>query len=195
MLVQNNCLRASDLRRLRDETSHFGYRPLVSILLAVFDPEREWLAWGLDSVLSQVYSAWELCVCGDGSTEEHAREVLHRYDRLDERIMVRYLEGNAGISGSLDEALSVARGEFVGLLESGDELTPDALFEVVKLLQEHPEADFIYSDEDEIEEKARRSNPYRSEEHTSELQSRQYLVCRLLLEKKKHHIGIHVRRR
>src|SRR5947209_12763867 len=27
----------------------------------------------------------------------------------------------------------------------------------------------------------------RSEEHTSELQSRQYLVCRLLLEKKKHH--------
>jgi O-antigen biosynthesis protein len=160
MLVQNNCLRASDLRRLRDETSHFGYRPLVSILLAVFDPEREWLAWGLDSVLSQVYSAWELCVCGDGSTEEHTREVLHRYDRLDKRIMVRYLEGNAGISGSLDEALSVAQGEFVGLLESGDELTPDALFEVVKLLQEHPEADFIYSDEDEIEDKAGRSNPY-----------------------------------
>jgi O-antigen biosynthesis protein len=160
MLVRNNCLRASDLRRLRDETLHFGYRPLVSILLAVFDPEREWLAWGLDSVLSQVYSAWELCVCGDGSTEEHAREVLHRYDRLDERIMVRYLEGNAGISGSLDKALSVARGEFVGLLDSGDELTPDALFEVVKLLQEHPEADFIYSDEDEIEDKARRSNPY-----------------------------------
>src|SRR3712207_8847468 len=30
-----------------------------------------------------------------------------------------------------------------------------------------------------------RSSPTRSEEHTSELQSRQYLVCRLLLEKKK----------
>src|SRR3712207_8754328 len=30
-----------------------------------------------------------------------------------------------------------------------------------------------------------RSTPRRSEEHTSELQSRQYLVCRLLLEKKK----------
>src|SRR5947209_11085925 len=29
---------------------------------------------------------------------------------------------------------------------------------------------------------------FRSEEHTSELQSRQYLVCRLLLEKKKHYI-------
>src|SRR5438445_2492175 len=30
-----------------------------------------------------------------------------------------------------------------------------------------------------------RNRPSRSEEHTSELQSRQYLVCRLLLEKKK----------
>src|SRR3712207_8146622 len=33
----------------------------------------------------------------------------------------------------------------------------------------------------------------RSEEHTSELQSRQYLVCRLLLEKKKNKITIHTR--
>src|SRR3712207_7017937 len=35
----------------------------------------------------------------------------------------------------------------------------------------------------------------RSEEHTSELQSRQYLVCRLLLEKKNTHPGIWRRRR
>src|SRR3712207_7893805 len=35
----------------------------------------------------------------------------------------------------------------------------------------------------------REAHPVRSEEHTSELQSRQYLVCRLLLEKKKTHIN------
>src|SRR3712207_8574758 len=78
-------------------------------------------------------------------------------------------EGNTSISRSLNEALSMAEGEFVGSLGHRDELAPDALFEVVKLLQEHPEAGLVY----------------RSEEHTSELQSRQYLVCRLLLEKKK----------
>src|SRR3712207_8983285 len=33
--------------------------------------------------------------------------------------------------------------------------------------------------------------PPRSEEHTSELQSRQYLVCRLLLEKKKHEYSVY----
>jgi GT2 family glycosyltransferase len=145
---------------LRDEAARFSYRPLVSVAVPVFDPEREWLEWGLDSVLSQVYPAWELCICGDGSTEERAREVLSRYERLDERISVKYLEGKRSISGSLDEALSVARGEFVGLLDGGDELAPDALFEVVKLLQEHPEADLVYSDEDEIDEKGNRSNPY-----------------------------------
>jgi GT2 family glycosyltransferase len=145
---------------LRDEASRFSYRPLVSVAVPVFDPEREWLEWGLDSVLSQVYPAWELCICGDGSTEERAREVLSRYERLDERISVKYLEGKRSISGSLDEALSVARGEFVGFLDGGDELAPDALFEVVRLLQEHPEADLVYSDEDEIDEKGNRSNPY-----------------------------------
>ena len=145
---------------LRDEAARFSYRPLVSVAVPVFDPEREWLEWGLDSVLSQVYPAWELCICGDGSPEERAREVLSRYERLDERISVKYLEGKRSISGSLDEALSVARGEFVGLLDGGDELAPDALFEVVKLLQEHPEADLVYSDEDEIDEKGNRSNPY-----------------------------------
>ncbi|MDQ4062549.1 MAG: glycosyltransferase, partial [Actinomycetota bacterium] len=159
-LVRNNRLRASDLVRLRDEASRFGHRPLVSVLLPVLDPEREWLESGLDSVLSQVYPAWELCICAGGLTGGHAREVLLRYERLDSRINVRYLEGKRSKSGLLDEALSFARGDFVGLLNGGDELAPDALFEVVKLLQEHPGADLIYSDEGEVDEKGNRSNPY-----------------------------------
>ncbi len=78
MLVQNNLLRASDLVRLQDEASNFEYGPLVSVLLPVFDPRPGWLERGLDSVVSQVYPRWELCIC-TGSIEEHAREVLDRY--------------------------------------------------------------------------------------------------------------------
>jgi GT2 family glycosyltransferase len=144
---------------LRDEASSFGYRPVVSVLLPAFDVKGEWLERGLDSVLSQVYPRWELCICGD-PTEERAREVLDRYERLDERIKVTYLEGETGVTGSLNAPLSAARGEFAGLFEGGDELAPDALFEVVKLLQEHPDADLIYSDVDEIDEKGNRSNPH-----------------------------------
>ncbi len=148
------------MARLRDEASGFGHRPLLSVLLPVVDPEREWLERGLDSVVSQIYPRWELCICGNGSTGERAREVLDLYGRLDGRIKVAYLEGNTSTSGSLNAALSMARGEFVGLLDQGDELAPDALFEVVKLLQEHPEADLIYTDVDEVDGEGSRSNPY-----------------------------------
>ncbi len=159
MLVRNNRLKASDLARLRDEVSNFGYRPPLSLLLPVFDTEREWLERGLDSVVSQVYPGWELCICGDGSTEERAREILHRYERLDKRVKVSHVEAES-TSSLLNATLSLAQGEFVGLLNCGDELAPDALFEVVKLLQEHPEADLVYSDIDYIDEKGNRSNPY-----------------------------------
>jgi GT2 family glycosyltransferase len=159
VLVQNNRLRASDLVRLRDEASNFGYRPLVSILLPVSNAARGWLERGLDSMLSQIYPHWEMCVCCT-STEERAKEVLDRYERLDERVKVTHLEGDTSAAGLLNASLSLARGEFAGLLEGDDELAPDALFEVVKLLQDHPEADLVYSDVDKIDEKGNRSNPY-----------------------------------
>jgi GT2 family glycosyltransferase len=159
-LVRNNRIRANDLIRLQDETSNFRYRPLISILLPVFDAEREWLERGLDSVISQVYPEWELHVCGDSSTPKRAREAIDLYECLDERIKVTYLEQSTNTSGLLNAGLSLTRGEFVGLLSYDDELAVDALSEVVKLLQEHPEAGLIYSDEDKIDEDGNRSGPY-----------------------------------
>ena len=159
-LVRNNRLRASDLAHLRDEASRFEYRPLVSLLLPVFDAEPEWLKKGLDSVVSQVYPEWELYVCSGDFSGERTREVLDFYERLDGRIQVAYPEGDASLTTLSNAALSLARGEFVGLLKESDELAPDALFEVARLLQEHPEADLIYSDVDEIDGKGNRSNPY-----------------------------------
>jgi O-antigen biosynthesis protein len=157
--VRNNRLRASDIRCMRNEARSFDYRPLISVVVPVYNPEQKWLELALDSVMSQIYPHWELCVCDDGSTREHVREVLSRYGRLDERVKVKLLENNTGISEASNAALSLATGEFVGLLDHDDELTPDALFEVVKLLQEHPEADIIYTDEDKIDESGSRRDP------------------------------------
>ena len=160
VLVRNNRLRNSDLIRLQDEGSNFRHRPLVSILIPVFRPERRLLERTLETVAAQVYPKWELCVCGDGSTEEEAREVLSRYERLDGRIKVAYAERDAGMAGLSNAALAVATGEFLGLLGQGDGLAPDALFEVVKLMQDHPEADLVYTDEDKIDGEGERSDPY-----------------------------------
>jgi O-antigen biosynthesis protein len=159
-LVRNNRIRRSDLVRLRDEASNFEYRPLVSVLLPVSDPERQWLERTLDSMLGQAYPLWELRVCGGGSAGERTREALERYERLDGRIEVAYQKEDASVAGSLNAALSRAGGEFVAILNAGDELEPDALFAMVRLLQKHPGADLIYSDEDRIDAEGNRSNPH-----------------------------------
>ncbi|MCA3748512.1 MAG: glycosyltransferase [Rubrobacter sp.] len=145
---------------MREEAYRFGYAPLISVVVPVYDPEQRWLELALDSVLRQIYPRWELCVCNDGSTKEHVREVLSRYQRIDGRVKVKHMERNSGISAASNAALSMATGEFVALLDHDDELAPDALFEVVKLLQEHPDADFIYTDEDKINEHGARSQPH-----------------------------------
>src|SRR5215210_5784740 len=157
-LVRYNHLRASDLRRLRDETATFGYRPLVSLLMPVSNPG--WLERALDRVVGQIYPNWELCVCCDGSTGERTERILSNYERLDGRIKVSHPERNTGTAALLNASLSLAAGEFVGVLGDGDELAPDALFEMVKVLQEHTESDLIYSDEDEIDEEGNRARPH-----------------------------------
>ena len=149
-----------EMTRLRHEASELSYRPLVSILMPVYNPERRWLERALDSVMSQIYPDWELCICEDASTKGYVREVLELYDRLDMRIKVKYLDENTGIVGATNHALSLAGGEFAGMLDHDDELTPNALFEIVRLLQEKPDADLIYSDEDKIDEDGERVQPH-----------------------------------
>jgi O-antigen biosynthesis protein len=158
--VRNNRLRASDMRRMRAEAYSFALQPLISVVLPVYNPERRWLEEAMDSVLSQIYPRWELCICDDSSTEEHVREVLSCYERLDDRIKIKRLDKNVGISASSNAALSLAKGEFVVLLDHDDELAPDALFEVVRHLQDHPDTDLIYTDEDKKDEAGNRRGPH-----------------------------------
>lgn len=151
---------AQEMARMRDEAPYLAYRPLISILLPVYNPKRAWLEQALDSVVSQTYPYWELCVCDDGSTEAHVEEVLSLYERLDGRIRVKRLKENAGIAQATNEAFSLAIGEFVGLIDHDDTLAPHALFEVMRFLREHPDADLIYTDEDKIDEAGNPLRPH-----------------------------------
>ncbi len=151
---------AWEMTRMRNEVPYLAYRPRISILLPVYNPKRAWLEQALDSAMSQTYPHWELCVCNDASTEAYIEEVLSLYQRLDERIRVRHLKENVGIARATNEAFSLATGEFVGLMDHDDTLAPHALFEVVRFLQEHPEADLIYTDEDKIDEAGNPLKPH-----------------------------------
>ncbi|MEW5785462.1 MAG: glycosyltransferase family 2 protein [Bacillota bacterium] len=157
-LEQNRLTEVDRLAAIR-RLAEFPYRPLISVLVPVYNVEEKWLRSCIDSVMQQLYPYWELCIADDASTAPHVRRVLEEYGSLDRRIKVVYRETNGHISAASNSALELAAGEFVALLDHDDRLTPDALYENVRLLNEHPDADMIYSDEDKISETGRRHSP------------------------------------
>jgi O-antigen biosynthesis protein len=140
----------ADLEKQKSQSSQLKYMPKISIIMPTWNTEKKSLVAAIESVVSQTYANWELCIADGGSLKKHVKELLTRYAKKDARIKVKFLQENKGISGNSNEALSLTEGEFVGLLDHDDTITPFALFEIVKLLNEKPEADLIYSDEDKI---------------------------------------------
>ena len=148
-----------DRESLSSAAKAFVYQPLISIVLPVYDVEERWLRLCIDSVLSQIYANWQLCIADDCSPSKHVRRVLDDYAQGDERIKIVYRPVNGHISAASNSALELAEGEFTILLDHDDELTADALYRIVEELNNDREADLIYSDEDKIDEQGRRSEP------------------------------------
>ena len=149
-----------DKKAIIEEIKAFTYKPKVSIVMPVYNVEEQWLRACVESVRNQYYENWELCIADDNSSEAHIKPLLEEFKMLDSRIKVVYREENGHISEASNSALAIATGEFVGLLDNDDTLADFALYEVVKLLNEHPEADLIYSDEDKLSEDNKRSQPF-----------------------------------
>ena len=140
------------LPSMRDEGRTFVHRPLVSVIMPVFNPTVAGLEEAIDSVLAQAYENWELILIDDASTDARTVAALPDLTKRDERIRFTRREKNGGISAASNAGLALAKGEWVGFLDHDDLLEPDALFEIVRILQSHPDADLIYSDEDRLTE-------------------------------------------
>lgn len=148
-----------DFEQINAEIAGFHYQPKISIAMPVYNVEEKWLRRCIDSILIQAYSNWELCMADDASTDPKVRELLTEYSNSDERIKVVFRPENGHISEATNSALTLATGEFVALLDNDDELSRIAFYEVVKALNENPELDLIYSDEDKIDMEGNRSDP------------------------------------
>mgnify|MGYP002260222198 CR=1 FL=1 len=157
--LQAHALTPAQVRRTRKEAARLSYRPKVSIIMPAYNSDPAWLREAIESVRGQLYDNWEMCIADDASSEPAVRELLQEYEG-DERIKVTYLKENRGISGASNAALAMATGEYIGFLDHDDELKPHALYEVVKLLNERPDLDFIYSDEDKRSPDGRLVQPF-----------------------------------
>ena len=143
---------AEALASMRHEVRGFTSQPLISIITPVFDTPVLWLGEAVESVLAQVYENWELLLIDDGSTDADLLRELPVLGARDRRIRLVGLESHQGISAALNRGLDLASGEWVTFLDHDDLLEPDALFQNVRLLQENPALDLIYSDEDKLTE-------------------------------------------
>lgn len=150
---------AAELESFRLELEQFPYKPKLSILLPVYNPELEHLMAAVNSVTQQLYPNWELCIADDNSTRPGIREYLIELASRDPSIKLELRSVNGHISACSNSALQLATGEFIVLLDHDDLLTVHALFSIVQALNEQPELDLIYSNEDKLDKRGRRCEP------------------------------------
>lgn len=144
------------------------YRPKFSIVMPTFNPQPKHLTAAIESVRSQCYPDWELCIADDNSTDPAVRDLLNEYAARDGRIKVKFLGQRLGIAGASNAALDLTTGEFVAFLDHDDELAPWALYEVALSLNAEPDLDIIYSDEDKLDENGTRTEPFFKPEFSPE---------------------------
>ncbi|WP_258959257.1 glycosyltransferase [Paenibacillus tyrfis] len=162
-----------------EDINNLHYKPLISILIPIYNVDEEWLVKCIDSVRNQLYDNWELCIADDASTKSHVRKVLESYVNIDERIKVIFRHENGHISEASNSALELVKGEFIALLDHDDELTVDALYENVRLLNRYPDADMIYSDEDKISVNGERHSPFFKPDWSPDTFLSQMYTCHL----------------
>lgn len=125
-------------------------KPKISVLMPVYNAPVGYLHEAIESVCSQLYPEWELCIADDASPNQEVRDVLREYAQKDSRIKVVEREQNGHISEATNSALDVATGDFIALMDHDDKLPNDALYWVAETILANPEVALIYSDEDKI---------------------------------------------
>jgi O-antigen biosynthesis protein len=150
---QSTVLSAQQIAEAKRTIEGFTSKPLISILMPVYNVDAIWLEKAIESVIRQIYPHWELCIADDGSTQPHVKSILAKYAGLDRRIKVVYRTESGNISEATNSALSIATGSYIGLLDNDDELSNNALYENAKRINADPSVDWLYSDEDKIDER------------------------------------------
>ncbi|MFI2812267.1 glycosyltransferase [Microbulbifer sp. JSM ZJ756] len=159
------------------QLSTLSVKPLISIVVPVYNCPSGLLRACLDSVMAQSYPNWQLCIADDASTNPQVAQTLNYYVKQDKRIRWVKREENGHICAASNSALSLAEGDYVALLDHDDSLLEHALWEVATAIQDNPSADIFYSDEDFIDMEGKRFSPhYKSDWNPALLLSHNYIT-------------------
>lgn len=153
-------LNDGDRAAIRAHIGRLAHRPLISVVMPAYETPERVLSEAIASVQAQLYPHWELCVADDGSPSSDVARVLTEAAAEDPRVKWILRQHNGHIAAATNSALGLASGEFVALMDHDDLLSERALYEVAVELEAHPDADILYSDEDQFDSAGRRFRPY-----------------------------------
>jgi glycosyltransferase involved in cell wall biosynthesis len=178
-ILKYDMLSDEDRILIKEHIAQLNYKPCISVLMPVYNTPEKWLRRSIESVRNQLYPYWELCIADDASTSPHVRSVLEEAAKEDARIKVVFRSSNGHISAATNSALEKATGEFIALLDHDDELAEHALYHIAAALNEQPNLDLLYSDEDKIDSEGRRFGHYFKPDWNHDLFLAQNLISHL----------------
>jgi glycosyltransferase involved in cell wall biosynthesis len=153
-------LTQNDKLQIKKEISTWKHKPKISFIMPVYNPPLIFLQRAIESIRSQLYDNWELCIADDASSDPLVIEYLKKLSKEDTRVVIVYRDTNGHISAASNSALKIATGTYIALIDNDDLIPEHALYWVAKEIINNPNAAIIYSDEDKINEDDIRSSPY-----------------------------------
>ena len=156
----NDTLSDEDRQLIHQQINSFDTKRLISVVVPVYNTREAYLRALIESIITQLYPYWELCLADDASTAPYIKTLLEEFAASDDRIHCVFRTQNGHISAATNSALKIATGEFIALVDHDDLLPEHALYEIAAALDANPDLDIIYSDQDRINADGRRSNPH-----------------------------------
>ena len=164
---------------LTSKIAQMAYRPVISVVMPVYNPPLQFLKEAVDSVRTQLYPNWELCIADDASSDPEILSYLRSLEAQDKRTKVVLRPQNGHIVAASNSALALATGEFVALLDHDDVISSDALYWMAEAINRNRAASIFYSDEDKIGLDGKRCDPYFKSDWNLELFLSQNMISHL----------------
>lgn len=184
MLAQEALQAESLLSRFKSEYLQLSSRPLISVIMPVYNAKKEWLIEAIESLQAQVYQEWELCIADDASTRPETKQLLSHFASTEPRVRVVYREKNGHISAASNSAIEIATGEYIALMDQDDVLAPQALLRISQAASDNASARLIYSDEDILWIDGQRESPSKKGPWQPNLLLSKNYVCHLAVFKR-----------
>lgn len=178
-IAQFDTLTPRDRALIAAHIARFKKTPLISVLVPLYNTPEALLRKCIESVRNQIYPHWELCLVDDASPYQGIGAICEEFAKSDTRIKFVRRSRNGHIAAATNSALEVATGEFSALLDHDDELAAHALYMVAARLDVDPALDMLFSDEDKVDEKGQRFEPWFKSDWNYDLMLSQNAVVHL----------------